>query len=113
MFCPGVSMTAVGKVFVNGGSAYQKASQYDEQAGRWTGMSNMNVGRAYHASTSTSKGKVFAIGGNWRGAGRKDSEIYDPKNNTWTSLPGAPVSPMIVAAHRGGIFQDSHAWLFA
>ncbi|KAH7308268.1 galactose oxidase [Rhexocercosporidium sp. MPI-PUGE-AT-0058] len=113
MFCPGLSMTAEGKVFVNGGSTYQKASQYDEQTSRWTGISNMNVGRAYHSSTSTSEGKVFAIGGNWRGAGKKDGEVYDPKSNTWTSLPGAPVSPMIVAAHRGGIFQDSHTWLFA
>ncbi|KAH6711607.1 kelch domain-containing protein [Leptodontidium sp. MPI-SDFR-AT-0119] len=110
MFCPGLSMTAEGKVFVNGGSTYQKASQYDEQTGRWTGVSNMKVGRAYHSSTSTSEGKVFAIGGNWRVAGKKDGEVYDPKSNTWTSLPGAPVSPMIVAAHRGGIFQDSHTW---
>ena len=73
MFCPGLSMTADGKVFVNGGSAYQKASQYQEQTSRWTGVSNMNVGRAYHSSTSTSEGKVFAIGGNWRGAGKKDA----------------------------------------
>lgn len=48
----------------------------------------------------------------------KDGEIYNPRSNTWTSLPRCPVTPMLTAEKSSymncNTFRsDNHGWLFA
>ena len=112
MFCPGISMDSNGKVIVLGGSTHQKTSVFDSKTNSWTAAANMAIPRAYQSSALTSDGLVFSIGGDFRGTGRKDGEVYSPMNNTAIKLPGAPVAPMLMATGRGSFRADSHAWLF-
>ncbi|WPB05694.1 uncharacterized protein RHO25_010348 [Cercospora beticola] len=112
MFCPGITMNSNGKIIVTGGSTHQKTSIFDTIGNTWSRAADMAIPRAYQSSTLTSDGLVFSIGGDFRGAGAKNGEVYNPVNNTARALPGAPVAPMLMATGRGSFRADSHAWLF-
>ncbi|UNI23759.1 Galactose oxidase [Purpureocillium takamizusanense] len=113
MFCPGISLASDGRVVVTGGSNAEKTSFYDSPTDSWVKGPDMNVPRGYQASTLTSDGRVFTIGGSWSGGVfEKNGEIWDPATNTWRMLPGAAVKPMLTK-DRGGLYRsDNHAWLF-
>jgi hypothetical protein len=77
-----------GKVLVTGGNyngALASAELYDPTAGTWTTVASMSVGRGYHTATKMANGKVLV-----RDYGY---QIYDPNNNTWTSLIEIYYSP--------------------
>ncbi|KAI9883959.1 MAG: hypothetical protein M1823_004269 [Watsoniomyces obsoletus] len=111
MFCPGISMDGNGGWVVAGGANAEKTSIYDPGVEDWKSAANMVKPRGYHSSTACSDGRIFTIGGSWSGGiGGKDGEIYDPNADTWTSLPGCPVAPMLTA--EGAFRADNHAWLY-
>ena len=113
MFCPGISIDANGRTLVTGGDTSQKASIYSPSTDSWSSAANMNIPRGYQASATCSDGRIFTIGGSWSGGlGGKNGEIYDPKANTWSLLPGCPVAPMLTNDAQGIWRQDNHGWLF-
>jgi galactose oxidase len=72
----------------------------------------MAIARAYHSTTTLSDGRIFAIGGSWRGGtGGKNGEVWSSTGG-WTKLSGALVAPMITADRKGVYRADNHAWLF-
>ncbi|PVH70218.1 carbohydrate-binding module family 32 [Cadophora sp. DSE1049] len=113
MFCPGISLDVNGRVIVTGGNASPKTSIRDPTADNWVTGAQLKIPRGYHASTACSDGRIFTIGGSWSGGeGGKNGEIYDPKSNAWSLLPGCPVAPMLTADTAGVYRQDNHGWLF-
>ncbi|MCJ1462058.1 hypothetical protein MMC07_000658 [Pseudocyphellaria aurata] len=114
MFCEGLSTGFDGRWLATGGNDNAKATFYDPPADNWISAPNMRQGRGYQAQTTLSDGRTFVIGGSWSGGqGNKNGEIYSPASNTWTSLPGCPVAPMLTA-DGGGVYRaDNHGWLFA
>ena len=112
MFCPGISALADGRILVSGGDDAGKSSYYNFSTDAWTTGPAMAITRAYQSTTTLSDGRVFAIGGSWRGGvGGKDGEIWSPTTG-WTKLSGAPVAPMLTADVRGEYRSDNHGWLF-
>jgi len=113
MFCPGISALPDGRILVTGGDDAGKSSFYNPGNDTWTTGPTMAIARAYQSTATTSEGKVFAIGGSWRGGvGGKHGEIWSPATNTWTRLTGAPVTPILTADAQGEFRSDNHAWLF-
>lgn len=112
MFCPGISSLQDGRVLINGGGDAEDTSFYDPATNAFAAGPKLQVARGYQTSTTLSNGKVFTIGGAYSGDRvSKDGEVYDPKSNTWTSLPGAKVAPMLTA-DAGGVWRtDNHGWL--
>ena len=87
MFCPGISFDGTGNLVVTGGSTSAAVSTYDPSAKSWSAAAQMNIPRGYQASSITSDGKVFTIGGSWSGGtGGKIGEIYDPSKRSWTKV---------------------------
>ncbi|ATZ53633.1 hypothetical protein BCIN_09g04410 [Botrytis cinerea B05.10] len=114
MFCPGMSLMFDGRALVTGGDTADKTSIYDSATDQWVAGPAMKISRGYQATTTTSTGKVFNIGGSWSGGhGGKNGEIYDPSTNTWSLLSGCPVAPMLTADAQGAFRTDNHGWLFA
>ncbi|KAL8851636.1 MAG: hypothetical protein Q9221_003473 [Calogaya cf. arnoldii] len=114
MFCPGISLTKSGLIFVAGGTNAEKASIYQPATRSWTSAPNMNLPRGYNSQATLSNGGIFTIGGSWSGArGGKNGEYYDPVANTWTLRPGCPVAPILTNDNEGIYRSDNHAWLFA
>ncbi|KAI2635520.1 hypothetical protein GGS21DRAFT_539100 [Xylaria nigripes] len=114
MFCPGISLDADGRITVTGGSDSKNTSVYDPANAGWTSAAEMVIPRGYQSSVTISDGRIFTIGGSWKGGiGGKDGEIYSPAENRWTSLPGCAVEPMLTADPEGPYRADNHAWLFA
>ena len=112
MFCPGISYLADGRILVSGGDDAGKSSLYTSGTDAWTTGPAMAITRAYQSTATLSDGRVFAIGGSWRGGkGGKDGEIWSPTTG-WTKLAGAPVAPMLTADVAGVYRSDNHAWLF-
>ncbi|KAF5027060.1 hypothetical protein F66182_829 [Fusarium sp. NRRL 66182] len=112
MFCPGISMDGEGNIIVTGGNDAKKTSILDAN-GNWQPGPDMVIARGYQSSATTSDGRVFTVGGSWSGPrGGKNGEIYDPASNTWSSLPGALVAPMLTKDREGVYKADNHAWLF-
>lgn len=73
----------------------------------------MQIPRGYQSSATLSNGRVFTIGGSWINfPGGRTGEVYDPKNDTWTLLPGADPAPMLTGDVEGNKKNDNHAWLF-
>ena len=113
MFCPGTSALPDGRLLVSGGDDAGKSSLYSSATDAWTTGAPMAITRAYQASTTVSDGRVFAIGGSWRGGiGGKNGEIWSASTG-WTRLSGASVTPMLTADRAGVYRADNHAWLFA
>ncbi|KAF4963192.1 hypothetical protein FSARC_8770 [Fusarium sarcochroum] len=113
MFCPGISMDGYGQIVVTGGNDAKKTSLYDSSSDSWIPGPDMQVARGYQSSATLSDGRVFTIGGSWSGGRHeKNGEVFDPDSETWTSLPGARVKPMLTADKEGIYRSDNHGWLF-
>ena len=113
MFCPGLSIDATGRPVVTGGNTAPATSIYNQPTDSWSAAPNMQVARGYQASVTASDGRTFVIGGSWSGGyGGKNGEVYSPATNTWTSLAGCPVAPMLTADAAGVYRADNHGWLF-
>jgi galactose oxidase len=114
MFCPGISTLEDGKVLISGGSDAAAVSIYDPATNAFTRGPDMKIARGYQTSVTTSEGKIFEIGGSYSGGrGGKNGEVYSPKTNTWTLLPGATSGPGLTTYDREGIWRtDNHFWLF-
>lgn len=113
MFCPGLSLDALGRPFVTGGNNSPRTSIYDSTADKWTSGPDMNIQRGYQSSATTSDGSTFVIGGSWNGGiGGKDGELYDPTTNKWRLLRGCAVKPMETDDIGGEYRSDNHGWLF-
>ncbi|KAI9931079.1 hypothetical protein MW887_010736 [Aspergillus wentii] len=110
MFCPGISMDGEGHIVVSGGADSQKTSIYD--GSEWIPGGDMNLHRGYHASTTLSDGKIFAIGGSWSGGSNspKDGEVYDPATQRWRILPN--IKADVIHTVDIPLRNDNHAWLF-
>ena len=113
MFCPGISLDFNGRPVVTGGNNAPQTSTYNPVSNAWITGPKMNIPRGYQSSATCSDGRIFTIGGSWSGGqGGKNGEIYSPSANTWTLLPGCPVSPMLTADVQGVYRADNHGWLF-
>lgn len=114
MFCPGISFDPTGRLVVTGGSTDAAVSIYDPDFGDWIAAAPMHIGRGYQSSVLTSQGDIFVLGGSWSGPNEtKFGEVYDPKSDIWTELPGCPTAPMETADKKGIYRSDNHAWLFS
>lgn len=114
MFCEGLSADFVGRFIITGGSNAPKTSIYRPSVDAFDAAANMQTPRGYQAQTTLSDGRIFTIGGSWSGGvGNKNGEIYSPSANTWTTLPGCPVAPMLTNDAQGVYRSDNHGWLFA
>jgi galactose oxidase len=113
MFCPAISQLEDGRILVQGGSDAEAVSIYDPATNTFTRAADMKVARGYQTSTILSNGKVFTIGGAYSGPREaKNGEIYDPKTQAWTYLPGADAKPILTNDREGIWREDNHAWLF-
>lgn len=117
MFCTGISFTFDGKAVVSRGDSSKRVSVYDPTTSNWSVGAEMLWGRGYQSSTTVSDGRIFTIGGSWRGTYgpivKKNGEIYDPSVNAWTNLTSCPVEPILTQDAQGAYRSDNHAWLFA
>lgn len=114
MFCEGLSADFVGRFIITGGSNAPKTSIYRPSADAFDIAADMKTSRGYQAQTTLSDGRIFTIGGSWSGGvGNKNGEVYNTNTNTWTSLPGCPVAPMLTNDAQGEYRSDNHGWLFA
>lgn len=113
MFCPGISQLEDGRIIITGGSDAEAVTFYDPVSNTFKRGPNMKVPRGYQTSATLSNGNVFTIGGAYSGPRQgKNGEVYNPKTNQWTMLPGADVKPMLTTDHEGIWREDNHAWLF-
>ncbi|KAG9498367.1 hypothetical protein J7337_009172 [Fusarium musae] len=113
MFCPGMSQLADGRILIQGGSDAEAVTLYNPKTNSFTRGPDMKMPRGYQTSTILSDGRVFTIGGAYSGPRQgKNGEVYDPKANKWTMLPGADVKPMLTKDREGIWREDNHAWLF-
>ena len=88
-----------GKVLIAGGfdndlvpASYNSdsADLYDPATGTFTAVGSMNSGRAYHTATLLSDGRVLIAGGMDAGNNPTNTvEIFDPSNNSFTTLINA------------------------
>jgi galactose oxidase len=114
MFCPAISSLQDGRILIQGGADAAVTSFYDPSTNQFTRGPDLKMARGYQSSVTTSDNRIFTIGGAFTGPLQgKDGEIYDPKRNTWTPLPGAKVGPMLTQDREGIWREDNHAWLFA
>lgn len=110
MFCPGISMDIDGKVVVTGGADSDKTSIFNGTG--WERGQPMKLHRGYHATTTLSDGRIFAIGGSWSGGPNspKDGEVYDPSRRSWQRLTG--IKAELIHTDDKPLRSDNHAWLF-
>ncbi|CAF9935042.1 MAG: hypothetical protein HETSPECPRED_009445 [Heterodermia speciosa] len=121
MFCEGLSMDAEGRIVAVGGNSDYGTSIYDSTSDSWTAGGDLKIPRGYQSQATLSDGRLFTIGASWSGGSSTDTpkngEIYDTATNTWTALPGCPVTPMLTSDPEdkslGHIYRgDNHGWLF-
>ena len=110
MFCPGISMDIDGKVVVTGGADSDKTSIFNGTG--WERGESMKLTRGYHATTTLSDGRIFAIGGSWSGGmnSPKDGEVYNPVRRSWQRLTGIKADH--IHTDDKPLRNDNHAWLF-
>ncbi|KAH4941424.1 hypothetical protein HBI52_082640 [Parastagonospora nodorum] len=112
MFCPAISSLEDGRILIQGGSDASATSFYDPATNSFTRGPDMKMARGYQTSVTLSDNRVFTIGGAYSGKRMgKDGEVYNPKTNAWTALPGAKVGPLLTKDHEGIWREDNHAWL--
>ncbi len=100
-FCAGHTVTPGGSLFVAGGgggssmNAINVSYRFDRAAsvGLWQQRASMVNNRWYPTLTVLADGRVLAFGG--EGGGANVGEIYDPSNNTWTSIPAPNLDPAL------------------
>ena len=112
MFCPGMSMDFDGNIVVSGGGDAGRTSIFNGSG--WEYGPDMRMPRGYHATTTLSDGRIFAIGGSWSGGNKaeKNGEVYNPIKGKWYTRSGARVNDMLTADRLGRWRADNHAWLF-
>lgn len=112
MFCPGMSMDFDGNIIVSGGSDAGRTSIYTGDG--WLRSNDLVLPRGYHASTTLSDGRIFAIGGSWSGGNKvlKTGEVYNPIKKKWYTRSGTDVTAMMTGDKMGQFRADNHAWLF-
>ena len=110
MFCPGISMDIDGKIVVTGGADSDKTSIFNGTG--WERGEPMKLHRGYHATTTLSDGRIFAIGGSWSGGmnSPKDGEVYNPVRRSWQRLTGIKADH--IHTDDKPLRNDNHAWLF-
>jgi galactose oxidase len=114
MFCPAISSLQDGRILIQGGADAEATTFYNPSTNEFTRGPDLKMARGYQSSVTLSDNRVFTIGGAFTGPLQgKDGEVYDPKSNTWTPLPGAKVGPMLTTDNAGIWREDNHAWLFA
>ena len=114
MFCPGISALEDGRILIQGGSNAKVNSFYNPATNEFTRAPDLIMARGYQTSVTLSDNRVFTIGGAYSGPLQgKDGEVYDPKSNSWKSLPDAKVGPMLTTDNEGIWREDNHGWLFA
>ncbi|KAI9148137.1 putative galactose oxidase precursor [Paramyrothecium foliicola] len=114
MFCPGLSMSSDGRVFVTGGTVPEKTTIFNDDIDDWVAEPDMKIPRGYHSQATLADGRIFVIGGSWSGGiGGKNGEIFSAVENNWTALPACSVLPMFTNDKRGILAADNHAWLFS
>ncbi|KAJ6103809.1 hypothetical protein N7486_004031 [Penicillium sp. IBT 16267x] len=112
MFCPGMSMDFDGNIVVSGGGDAGRTSIFN--GSHWEYGPDMRMPRGYHATTTLSDGRIFAIGGSWSGGNKaeKNGEVYNPIKGKWYTRSGARVNDMLTNDRLGRWRADNHAWLF-
>ncbi|KAJ5938689.1 hypothetical protein N7466_001823 [Penicillium verhagenii] len=112
MFCPGMSMDFDGNIVVSGGGDAGRTSIFNGSG--WESGPDMRMPRGYHATTTLSDGRIFAIGGSWSGGNKaeKNGEVYNPHKGKWYTRSGARVNDMLTNDRLGRWRADNHAWLF-
>ena len=86
---------------------------YDPSSNKWTEKSHMPTAR-HHLASAVVDGKLYVIGGRYSNmtfnANLNSNEVYDPKNNTWTSLAPMPTkrSGLVAASSSVG----GNVWVF-
>jgi len=113
MFCEGLNLDSRGRIFATGGNSAQKTSIYTPSSDSWSAGPLTQIARGYASQCTLSDGRTFLIGGSWSGGtGGKNGEVYSISQNSWTSLPGCPVAPMLTNDAQGVYRADNHAMLF-
>jgi N-acetylneuraminic acid mutarotase len=87
------TLLSSGKVLVTGGfdansanlKGLSSAEVYDPTNSSWSTVASMGTGRAEHAATLLSSGKVLVTGGSSALSDLSSAELYDPTTNTWSS----------------------------
>ncbi|KAJ5940028.1 hypothetical protein N7516_000196 [Penicillium verrucosum] len=112
MFCPGMAMDFNGSIVVSGGGDAARTSIYNGR--NWESGPDMRQPRGYHATTTLSDGRIFAIGGSWSGGNKveKNGEVYNPIKRKWYTRSGTKVDAMLTNDRLGRWRADNHAWLF-
>lgn len=112
-FCEGTTILANGNVIVSGGQDANRTSIADAN-GNWSASSNLNIPRGYAASTLTSTGQVFILGGSWQGGSTtpKLGELYTPGQG-WKILKNVLPQDFMTNDIAGQYRADNHMWLFA
>lgn len=119
-----------GKIYVMGGTGWPQIPNhpgpflssievYNPKTNRWTEKTEMPAPKSGH-SASVIDGKIYVIGGGFRGNGRymylSTVEIYDPETDRWTQEPDMPIGKARHAAEviNGEIyiFGGSRAGVF-
>lgn len=110
--CLSVNSLKSGKVLIAG--YYQRASIFDPLLGNWGDTGLRPEKKSCEDSVVLSDGRVFFAGGQDENALSSDTaNIYDPENDTWTSLgPWAtlPEKDLLVSLPSGNIFVVSGAY---
>lgn len=91
------TMLQTGKVLIVGGAPYYPAELYDSESGAWFLTGNMVTRRYDHVAILLHDGTVLIAGGRTRNDKHNNTndnqwitnsaELYDPKTNTWATLP--------------------------
>jgi hypothetical protein len=94
LLCQGHSMLADGRVLAMGGfnpgADPPYANIFDPLTEVWTRVADMAYGRYYPTATTLSDGRVLVSSGRISpGVYATIPEVYDARDDTWTSLPGA------------------------
>ncbi|HWZ42268.1 MAG TPA: Ig-like domain-containing protein [Candidatus Saccharimonadales bacterium] len=99
MFCDGQTFLNDGRMLTAGGHAdwgvgIRNSDIYDPVTRLWTSMAPMNFPRWYPTLTTLPDGRVLAVSGSDRceACPVPTPEIFDPRTNTWTAFPNAPLS---------------------
>ncbi|MEZ4287381.1 MAG: kelch repeat-containing protein [Polyangiales bacterium] len=89
MFCAGISMLEDGTVVTSGGnSGALETSIFDYKTNTWRRVSDMNYARWYGTNITTPDNEIFST---FAMRANEKTERYQPSDNQWVNLPGAPM----------------------
>ena len=126
LFCAGQVTGADGRLLVFGGHqdsylGIKDTHIYNPQQGTWARGPDMSVERWYPTATALPDGRVFVVSGDnitlhepgmsvpLTNASNTLPSVYDPKNQTWTDMPGASrrmaLYPFMFVLPNGKLFD--------